>query len=130
MSPSTSDAAVRGGRVPAWVKRLSDLSGLSPVLIAKDGRLGLGGAAFSRKFRPQVLARHILRRMKPDQVYRVILAHADNREGARAVRKTLLERHPMIHSCHLAEAGPALGVHLGRGGVIAGFLPQPEVLRT
>jgi fatty acid-binding protein DegV len=66
--------------------------------------------------------------MEKDRVYRVLIAHVNNPEGARAVRQAVLERHAMIHSCHIAEAGPALGVHLGPGGVIAGCLPQPEVL--
>jgi hypothetical protein len=33
-----------------------------------------------------------------------------------------------VHSCHITEAGPALGVHFGPGGLIVGFMPQPDVL--
>ena len=29
---------------------------------------------------------------------------------------------------HIAEAGPALGVHLGLGGLIVGFIPQPGAI--
>ncbi|NNE06684.1 MAG: DegV family EDD domain-containing protein [Xanthomonadales bacterium] len=126
--PDDLSSAVRGGRVPAWLKKASELTRLAPVLIAKKGRLGIGGVSIARGFNAQVLARHMLKRMKTDEVYRVLLAHVDNREGATAVRKILLENHSRIHSCHIAPAGPALGVHLGRGGVIAGFLPQPQVL--
>ena len=31
-------------------------------------------------------------------------------------------------SCHIAEAGPALGVHFGPGGLIVRLTPQPDVL--
>jgi len=32
-------------------------------------------------------------------------------------------------SAHITEAGPALGVHVGLGGLIVGFMPQPEILK-
>jgi hypothetical protein len=128
--PENLDSAVRGGRVPAWLKGLSEWLRVSPVLQARNGKMGLAGVRFGRGFNAQTLARHLVRRMEKGQVYRMLIAHVDNLEGARAVRQAVLQRHAMIHSCHIAEAGPALGVHLGRGGVIAGFLPQPEVLGT
>jgi hypothetical protein len=126
--PHDLSFAVRGGRVPAWVKRISEWLRLAPVLQARNGRMGLAGARFGRGFEAGTLARHLVKRMEKDRVYRVLIAHVNNPEGARAVRQAVLERHAMIHSCHIAEAGPALGVHLGPGGVIAGCLPQPEVL--
>jgi fatty acid-binding protein DegV len=52
----------------------------------------------------------------------------DNEIGAKKTRHHILERHGRIHSCHITEAGPALGVHLGPGGLVVGFLPQPDVL--
>jgi DegV family protein with EDD domain len=122
--------AVRGGRVPAWLKKASDLMRVTPVLIARKGKLGLGGVSFGRGMNARTLAANITRRMKKDAIYRVIIAHVDNEPGAREVRRRVLEGHPAIHSCHLAHAGPALGVHLGRGGVIVGFMPQPSVLST
>lgn len=128
--PDDLAPAVRGGRVPAWVKKLSDAFHLSPVLMARKGKMGLGGFNIGKGVNARALAKKILGRMKKDLVYRVLISHVDNVEGAREVRQRILEKHPMIHSCHLAHAGPALGVHLGRGGIIVGFLPQPEVLRT
>jgi fatty acid-binding protein DegV len=66
--------------------------------------------------------------MQPDTMYRVLIAHVDNERGAADTRHHILEKHGRIHSCHITEAGPALGVHLGLGGLIVGFMPQPEVL--
>ena len=66
--------------------------------------------------------------MKPDTMYRVVIAHAHNEAGAQATRHHILEQHGRIHSCHVTEAGPALGVHFGPGGLIVGFMPQPAVL--
>jgi fatty acid-binding protein DegV len=116
--------------VPAWVKRISDVLHISPIMMAKNGKMGLGGVSLGKGVDARALARNIVRRMKKDAIYRVLIAHVDNVDGAREVRQFVLESHPMIHSCYLADAGPALGVHLGRGGIIVGFLPQPPVLST
>ena len=126
--PDNLASAVRGGRVPRWLKTVSEALRLTPVLMAKDGRMGLAGVALGRGAKAAALARQMLRRMDGNTFYRVLVAHVDNDAGAREVRRIILEKHPMVHSCHLAEAGPALGVHLGRGGLIAGFLPQPGIL--
>jgi DegV family protein with EDD domain len=126
--PDNLSSAVRGGRVPAWLQRVTEFLRITPVLMAKDGRLGLAGIRLGRGADAAALAGMIVRRMKKDTVYRVLISHVANDAGAHEVRRIILERHPMIHSCHLAEAGPALGAHMGRGGLIVGFLPQPPVL--
>jgi DegV family protein with EDD domain len=126
--PHDLSSAVRGGRVPAWLKRVTDVLRITPVLMAKNGKLGIAGMRFGRGADPGALAAQVVKRMRKEQVYRVLISHVANGEGAHHLRRMILEQHPMIHSCHIAEAGPALGAHLGIGGLIVGFLPQPEVL--
>ncbi len=126
--PHDLSSAVRGGRVPAWLKRITDFLRVTPVLMAKNGKLGIAGVRAGRGADPGALAGQVVKRMRSEQVYRVLISHVANDEGAHHVRRMILEQHPMIHSCHIAEAGPALGAHLGIGGLIVGFLPQPEVL--
>jgi DegV family protein with EDD domain len=119
---------VRGGRVPAWFKRSADWLHINPVLTAnREGRIKLGGFLRGRGARPAALARCAVRKMEPHTMYRVLVAHMDNEEGAKKTRHHILEGHGRIHSCHITEAGPALGVHLGPGGLVVGFLPQPDV---
>lgn len=121
--------AVKGGRVPAWVERLFGLLQLNPVLTAKrEGTVGLSGFHLGRGASAEQLARSALRKMRPDAMYRVVIAHADNQAGAVATRQHILAGHGRVHSCHITEAGPALGVHFGPGGLIVGFMPSPEVL--
>jgi len=121
--------AVKGGRVPGWVRRLFGLFHLNPVLTANpQGRMGIAGFHAGAGANPRKLARTAVRKMQPDTMYRVVVAHANNREGAVATRHHILERHGRIHSCHITEAGPALGVHFGPGGLIVGFTPQPGAL--
>lgn len=117
--------AVRGGRVPAWVKRIADILHISPVLTANpEGKMGLSGFHFGLGANPEKLARTIVKKMEQDVMYRVLIAHANNKSGAGVARQLILEQHPRVHSCHITEAGPALGVHFGPGGLIAGFTPR------
>lgn len=121
--------AVKGGRVKSWVKWLADHLHLNPVLTATpQGKLGLSGFHTGRGARPERLVATALKHMQPEQMYRVLIAHANNPEGAKAVRRTVLALHQRIHSCHVTEAGTAFGVHLGPGGLILGFVPQPDFL--
>lgn len=121
--------AVKGGRVPAWVKRLFGLFRLNPVLTAnREGKMGLAGFHLGRGASARQLARSALRKMRPDAMYRVVIAHANNEAGAVATRQHILAGHGRVHSCHITEAGPALGAHFGPGGLIVGFMPSPDVL--
>jgi DegV family protein with EDD domain len=121
--------AVKGGRVPGWIKRLFGLLHLNPVLTASpEGKLGLAGFHRGTGADPMQLGRSAVRKMQPDVMYRVVIAHANQPDGAAVTRHYVLSQHARIHSCHVTEAGPALGVHFGPGGLIIGFAPQPEVL--
>jgi DegV family protein with EDD domain len=121
--------AVRGGRLPAWVKRASDLVRVLPVLTAnKVGELGLGGILWGRESPAESLGRTVARKMDSQSMYRVLVAHVGNPDGAEALRRTLLSRHGRTHSCHICDGGPALGVHLGPGGLIVAFMPDPAIL--
>jgi len=121
--------AVKGGRVPAWIKRIFGLLRLNPVLTANaEGKMGLAGFHTGKGADPAQLARSAVRKMQPEVMYRVVIAHADNADGAAQLRQHVLEGHGRIHSCHITEAGPALGAHFGPGGLIVGFAPQPPVL--
>ena len=121
--------AVKGGRVPAWIGKAANFLRINPVLTATaEGTIGLGGVHPGRGANPERLAQTLLKKMKSDTMYRVLISHGDNEEGAKRVRQRILERHGRVHSCHVTDAGPALGVHLGPGGLVVGFLPQPTEL--
>jgi DegV family protein with EDD domain len=121
---------VKGGRVPRWLKRLTNFLHLNPVLTASpNGKLTLGGFHRGRGANAASLARNAVRKMKKGRMYRVLIAHANAAEGAAQLRRLILRQHGEIHSCHITEAGPAIGVHLGPGGLIVGLMPQPDVLR-
>ena len=121
--------AVKGGRVPRLLKRLADLLHVNPVLTASPaGKLRLGGFHLGRGARPEALARTAVRKMKKGQMVRVLIAHCHNAAGASELRRHILRGHGEIHSCHVTEAGPAIGVHLGPGGLVVAVTPQPDIL--
>ena len=121
--------AVRGGRVPAWAKKLTDLLRMRPVLTANPkGEMSPGGVIMGRKPPAEALGKIVAGKMETDTMYRVLVAHMGNESGAEALRQTVLSRHDRIHSCHICDAGAALGVHLGPGGLIVAFMPDPAIL--
>jgi DegV family protein with EDD domain len=126
--PADLSYMVRGGRIPAWVKRLTDFLHISPLLSARNGRFKLAGVTPGIGARPAALGKMALRNMNKATTYRILIAHGANLEGAQELRRFLLLRHTRVHSCYISEAGPALGVHLGPGGLVVGFLPQPDDL--
>jgi DegV family protein with EDD domain len=121
--------AVKGGRVPGWVKRIFGWLRLNPILTANaQGKMGLAGFHIGMGADPEQLARSAVRKMQPDTMYRVVIAHANNADGAARARQHILHCHGRIHSCHITDAGPALGAHFGPRSLIVGFAPQPPVL--
>jgi DegV family protein with EDD domain len=122
--------AVKGGRVPRLLMRFTDILRINPLLTASPaGKLRLGGFHLGRGARPEALARSAVRKMKNGQMYRVLIAHCNNAAGAGELRRHILHGHGEVHSCHVTEAGPAIGAHLGPGGLIVGFTPQPDLLQ-
>jgi DegV family protein with EDD domain len=126
--PDDLSYVVRGGRLPAWVKKFTDFLHISPLLTAKNGRFKLAGITTGIGVKPEALGKAALKKMDQHDSYRILIAHGANPDGATALRRYILSRHTRVHSCHISVAGPALGVHLGPGGLVVGFLPQPEQL--
>jgi DegV family protein with EDD domain len=112
--------AVRGGRVPRWVRTVADALGLMPVL-GNDaaGRVRPVGLLVGRSDLPAKFARFVRRRMSDDRVYRVLVGHANcEPEG-----QLLLERlaAPNVRDARLVPLGSALGAHGGPGMLVAGI---------
>ena len=123
---------VRGGRIPAFLKTLAEYLFLNPVLAATDaGQLAVRGVVLGKKNQHMKFARLVARKLKKDKLYRFIICHCQAGDAAMDVQHQLLERHPEVHSCRITDAGPAVGVHLGPGGIVVGvqeYLPPAELL--
>lgn len=115
------DYAVRGGRVPAFVRTFSRLLRCSPVLTnLTDGRIAPGGAIFGRRDLTVRFAHFVTRRLRADTTYRIAVGHADAEvEGGRLL-EALRAGIPQLDSGYLTPLGTALGVHGGPGMLVVG----------
>ena len=113
---------VRGGRIPPfalWIAehlRLSPLIRNSPVGVLKVFSVLLGRKNLFVRF-----AKKIARKLDTEQVYRIVIAHCDALDNANTIRRALLLKHPGIYSCHVIDIGPAIGAHIGPGGIAVGI---------
>jgi fatty acid-binding protein DegV len=112
--------AVRGGRVPRWVKNVADALRIMPVLHATaDGRVTTGGVLFGRKDLQGRFARWIKRRMHADRKYRVLVSHANcEADGQRLLEA--LQGDNVVYT-RLLPTGSALGAHGGPGMLVVAF---------
>jgi DegV family protein with EDD domain len=115
------DYAVRGGRVPAFVRTLSRALRCSPVLTNHaDGRIAPGGAIFGRRDPVAAFARYVARRLRANATYRIAVGHADAEAEGRRLLEALQAAVPAIESAYLTPLGAALGVHGGPGMLVVG----------
>lgn len=114
----TLEFAVRGGRVPAWVKPVADALRLVPVLMVRsNGSLGLGGVLFGRTNPYRRFGKLLRRRLDPAKRWRIGISHANIPEGAAAVRDRLSDL-PRAEILPVIPLGTALGVHGGPGCIV------------
>jgi len=115
----TLEYAVRGGRVPAWVKTVVDLMRLTPIItVHADGRVGLGGVLLGRGDPYRRFGRFLRRRLDPGRRWRIGIAHANTPEGAALVRDAAVAGLARAEVLPVIPLGTALGVHGGPGCVI------------
>ncbi len=117
--------AVRGGRLPGWVRTIAELLRLTPIICTKpDGRIALGGFLFGRGMPARRFARFVARRAPADSAVDVAIGHAVCEEDARELEAALRERLPGIQRLTLTGIGTALGVHGGPGTLIVSMMPH------
>ena len=115
----TLEFAVRGGRVPAWIKPIADALRLVPILVVRaDGTLGIGGVLFGRGSPYRRYGKLLCRRLDPARRWRIGIAHANVPEGAALVRDGLAAGLPRAEFLPIIPLGTALGVHGGPGCVV------------
>jgi hypothetical protein len=115
----TLEFAVRGGRVPRWVKTLADLLRLTPILaVHADGSVGIGGVLFGRANPYARFGRFLRRRLDPGRRWRIGIAHANAADGAVQVRDSLVAGLAQADVLPIIPLGTALGVHGGPGCIV------------
>ena len=116
--------AVRGGRIPGYVRTIANLLGITPVIGSHpDGRVGTTGYLFGRNRRIAGFARYIARRARGDEPVAVLIGHAVCPDDAAALREQLKAELGSIARISICEVGTAFGVHGGPGTMVVGIQP-------
>jgi len=116
--------AVRGGRVPRWVKTIADLLRATAIIrTVPDGRVASGTFLFGRKNRIKRFARYVAKRTPAADSLDVAIGHAVCHEDALELERELRGHFGNIHRTTITDIGAALGVHGGPGTLIVATQP-------
>jgi len=116
--------AVRGGRLPQWVKTGADLMRVIPVICVKpDGRIGLGGCLLGRRNRIVKYAKFIASHVEDGETVEIGIGQAICPEDAEELERELRQRIPSIDKLKTCALGTGLGVHGGPGTLIVSIRP-------
>ena len=117
--------AVRGGRVPGYVKPIADLLRITPIIRTfPDGRVTNGGFLFGRRRRLRRFAELVVKHSAIDGPTRVSIAHALCLEDAEELGQHMVDLVPEVSRVSITELGSALGVHGGPGTVLVATMPD------
>ena len=122
--------AVRGGRVPGWVKTLADLLRANAVIhTVPDGRVASGSFLFGRRNRIGRFARYVAKRTPPAKSLDVAIGHSLCPDDAVELERQLHRLFDNIHRTTVTDVGAALGVHCGPGSLVVATQPytRPEI---
>jgi hypothetical protein len=121
--------AVRGGRVPGWVKRLADMLRVTPILkIRPDGRLWAGGVLLGRGRRIEKFARFLSGRLGENRKLRIGIGHALCEDDAVELERRLKSSMPNIVSSFVTSLGAGIGAHGGPGTLAIAAQDYPDNL--
>lgn len=112
---------VRGGRVKPWMETVSKRLGIHLILTTKDGVLKPCSVVRAGPHALKRYARFLLKRMRQDKTYRVIISHNNAQQDAKQLRDVLLTQHPNVDACWVEQASPAVGAHAGPGCLVVGL---------
>ena len=116
--------AVRGGRIPAWVRTIADLLHVTPFIRAtSDGRIAPSGFALGRRGTTRKFAKSVVRQSRDRGPLTIAIGHANCPDDAAELEALLRRDLPQIERLTMAEVGAALGVHAGPGTLIVAVQP-------
>jgi len=120
--------AVRGGRVPRWVKTIADLLRATTIIhTVPDGRVASGSFLFGRRHLIRRFARYVARHTPAATELDVTIGHALCADDAAELERELRDQFDNLHRTTITEFGAALGVHCGPGTLIVATQPYARI---
>ncbi len=120
--------AVRGGRIPAYIKTIADCLRLTPIIrTVPDGRVATGGFFMGRRNRLRKFARYVAKKSITDGPVIVAIGHAVCEEDAAELARLLRMEIPSIERFITTDLGTALGVHGGPGTLLVATQPYRPI---
>ena len=115
--------AVRGGRLPKWVRTIGEFLRLSPIIYTtREGKVSLSGFLLGRHNRIERFAHYVARRA-PRGPIEIGIGHASCEEDALQLEQQLRRLVPDIKKLVVNGLGPAIGVHGGPGTLLIAVRP-------
>ena len=116
--------AVRGGRIPRWVKLVADCLRVTPVIrVSPAGKIVLSTCLIGRRNIAVRFARHVAAQVRAGGPTLVAIGHAVSAADAAALQQVLHAELTNIARLTTTELGTALGVHGGPGTLVVATQP-------
>jgi len=117
--------AVRGGRIPPWVKTVADLFRVTPLIWKTvDGRIVTGGFFLGRRNRVRKFAARIAHYASQYETLDIAIGHAVCLDDATELESRLRRYIPQITKLSLTSLGAGLGSHGGPGTLLVSMHPH------
>ncbi len=115
--------AVRGGRLPNWVKTVAQILRITPIIYTtSEGKISLSGCLFGRRRRTERFARYIARRAPAGPV-EIGIGHALCEEDAHEFEGHIRKLIPDVAKLVISGLGPGIGVHAGPRSMLVAVRP-------
>jgi DegV family protein with EDD domain len=116
--------AVRGGRIPPWVRTVTRLFSVTPFIrTTAEGRVAPSGFALGKRHRVRKFAKSLVSNARDLGAINVAIGHSACVEDADELESLLRRDLPQIERLARAELGSALGVHAGPGALVVAIQP-------
>lgn len=106
---------VRSGRLPKALGMLGNLLGIRPILTVRQGQLVLYDKVRCKRKGLQRLVNDFENATRKALIEKVGIAHVDAASEAECLRQMIAKFYP--GRIVITEAGPAVGLHIGSGGL-------------
>ena len=116
--------AVRGGRLPNWVKLVADLFRVTPLIcVSPGGRISLCGFLLGRRNRITRFARFVAAKVNNGESIEMGIGHAICPDDAATLAAEFRQSLPTLDALKICDLGTGIGVHGGPGTLLVSTRP-------